>query len=67
MVLLKFRILEEGPAEFGPRALWRGTCLAGAGASGAWRRDCMKQGPRLASSDIAKEALRDCFQDVEKL
>lgn len=61
VVLLKFRSLGEGPAEFGPRDLQRGPCAAGAGATGTWRRDHMDSGLRLAGSDMAEVALRDCF------
>lgn len=61
VVLLKLRSLGKSPAEFGPRALQRGPCLAGAGASGTWRKGHMDVGPSFIGSDIAENALRDCF------
>lgn len=58
VVLLKFRSLGEGPAEFG---LQREPCVARAGETGTWRRDHMDSGLRLVGSDMAEAALRDCF------
>lgn len=61
MVLLKFRSLEKSSTEFGHRALQREPCLAGAGASGSWRKGHMDLGPRFIGPEIANDALRECF------
>lgn len=61
VVLLKFRSLGEGPAEFGPRDLQMEPCVAGDGATRTWRKDHVDPGLRLVGSDMAEVALRDCF------